>query len=243
MHDSLEPRDHPDLDALLRAWFTAWIAGDAAALRRLTLPNQDVDRLVAAPRTAAQQDAHRAELARATWRARGDDDRLLVHFWFAHRLQVLPLVRDGGAWRVDARYAIAACSPDDAPRAAARAFYQALLLGDLEALQALAFDPRGTEILGGRTVPACDRWDLELQAAGIAFVELGDGETYPTATGPQPVTARHREFGIRVFLGLSLDGELPFQLRQRDGEWKVIPFLFVQAEVLARGGTLGPSVG
>jgi len=86
-----------------------------------------------------------------------------------------------------------------------------------------------------------DRWDLDLQAAMIAFVEVADGESYPTPTGPQQVTTRHRDHGIRVLVGFTLAGEISFLLRQRDGVWTVIPFLFVQAEVLRRGGSLGPA--
>ena len=243
MHDvSIEPREHPELDALLRRWFDACFAGDLDVLQRCSVPHPDLARLVAAPPSAARLAELRAELARGTWRAHQlDDGRLLVHFWLASRLQVLLLATTRDGVRVDARYAVAATSPDDALRAVARTFYGALLLGDVETLQAHSFDPRGLELFAGRSVPAVDRWDLELQAAMLSFVELGDGEAFPTPTGKQPVTPRHREFGIRVLLGLTLGGEVPFQLRQKDGVWKVIPFLFVQSEVLRRGGTLGPA--
>lgn len=241
---SLEPREHPELDALIRSWFDASFRGDVPELQRLALPHPELRKLAASAAPPDRLDELRAELARGTWRARPlDEHRVLVHFWFPTRLIVMPLTHTDDGWRVDARYAIAAGTPDDAPRAVARTFFGALLLSDLETLQAHSFDARGTEILGGRSVPGPDRWDLELQAAMLSFVELQEGDAYPTPTGPATMSARHREHGIRIFLGLGLDGEIPFQLRQRDGEWKVIPFLFVQAEVLRRGGTLGPPPG
>lgn len=242
MHDaSLEAREHPELDALIRQWFDASFRGDVPELQRLSLPHPEIRQLAALAAPRDRLDQLRAELARGTWRASPlDEHRVLVHFWFQTRLLVMPLVRTDGGWRVDARYAIAAGTPDDALRAVARAFFGALLLGDLETMQAHSFDPRGTEILGGRSVPGPDRWDLELQAAMLSFVELQVGDSYPTPTGPATVSERHREHGIRILLALGLGGEVPFQLRQKDGVWKVIPFLFVQAEVLRRGGTLGP---
>lgn len=242
MTDALDPRDHAALDAALRAWLAAVVHGGEPALRRLALPHAGLGALAASAPPPARRSALRAELAQATWRAQPNgSDRQLVHVWLPSRVEVLPFVRTAAGWRVDARWAVAAVSPDDALRRVARAFYGALLTGDLATMQQHAFDARGLELLAGGAPAPVDRWDLDLQAAMIAFVEVADGESYPTPTGPQPVTTRHRDHGIRVLVGLTLAGEVAFLLRQRDGVWTVIPFLFVQAEVLRRGGSLGPA--
>ena len=77
----------------------------------------------------------------------------------------------------------------------------------------------------------------------LALVELKLGEPFTVPSGTQFVTPRHVEMGIRVYTGLTPDGEIPFLLRERDGAWKVIPFHFIQSVAMARGATFGPSGG
>jgi acyl-CoA synthetase (AMP-forming)/AMP-acid ligase II len=159
-------------------------------------------------------------------------------------VQLLPLQGHGHDVKIDARYLLAARHGDDAPRAVARAFYRALLFHDLATLTELAFDARGVEVLAeGSAPPPGEQGQLELVVDVLALAELAVGEPFPTPSGLQFVTPRHREMGIRVYRGLVPDGELPFLLRQRDSAWKVIPFHFVQAVVVARGGTLRPATG
>lgn len=229
--------------AAVRGWFEALITADAAALARVAVPHPELPSLAARrvdPGTAARL---RAELERPQIRILPvDDERSLAQVYLGGTVQLLPLQKHGEAVRIDARYAIAAAHADDAPRQVARAFYRALLFHDLAALTELAFDARGVEVLAeGSSPPPGEQGQLEHLVELLALAELAVGEPFRTPSGVQFVTERHREMGIRVFAGLMPDGEIPFLLRERDGAWKVIPFHFVQAVVVARGGTLRPA--
>ena len=230
--------------AAVRGWFEALLAGDAAALARVAMPHAELATLVAqrpAPATVARL---RGELQTPQVRVLElANDRLLAQVYLGGSVQLLPLQRASDGVRVDPRYALAATHPDDAPRTAARAFYRALLFGELAALQELSFDARGVELLVSNTPPGGEHGQLEMVVAMLALVELALGEPFTVPSGTQFVTPRHVEMGIRVYTGLTPDGEIPFLLRERDGAWKVIPFHFIQSVAMARGAVFGPSGG
>lgn len=231
--------------AAIRGWFEALIAGDAAGLARVALPHPELAYLVGHRPKADVAARLRADLASPQIRVvELGHDRSLAQVYVGGTVQLLPLQGRGDDVKVDARYLLAARHADDAPRAAARAFYRALLFHDLQTLTELAFDARGVEVLAeGSAPPPGEQGQLELVVDVLALTELALGEPFQTPSGLQFVTQKHQELGIRVYRGLVPDGELPFLLRQRDGAWKVIPFHFVQAVVVARGGTLRPAAG
>lgn len=231
--------------AAIRGWFEALIAGDAAGLARVALPHPELVELARHRPTADVAARLRAELASPQIRVLElGHDRSLAQVYVGGTVQLLPLQGHDRDVRIDARYLLAARHGDDAPRAVARAFYRALLFHDLHTLTELAFDARGVEVLAeGSAPPPGEHGQLELVVEVLALAELAVGEPFPTPSGLQFVTQKHQELGIRVYRGLVPDGELPFLLRQRDGAWKVIPFHFVQAVVVARGGTLRPATG
>lgn len=229
--------------AAVRGWFEALITADAAALAKVALPHPELPSLAARRVDPGTATRLRAELERPQLRILPiDDERSLAQVHLGGTVQLLPLQKQGDAVRIDARYALAAAHADDEPRQVARAFYRALLFRDLAALTELAFDARGVEVLAdGSGPPAGEHGQLALVVDMLALAELAVGEPFRTPSGVQFVTERHREMGIRVFAGLTPDGEIPFLLRQRDGAWKVIPFHFVQATALSRGAVLRPA--
>lgn len=231
--------------AAIRGWFESLIAGDARGLARVALPHPELAELARHRPTAEVAARLRAELASPQIRVLElGNERALAQVYVGGTVQLLPLQGHGHDVKIDARYLLAARHEDDAPRAVARAFYRALLFHDLATLTELAFDARGVEVLAeGSAPPPGEHGQLELVVDVLALAELAVGEPFPTPSGLQFVTPRHQEMGIRVYRGLVPDGELPFLLRQREGAWKVIPFHFVQAVVVARGGTLRPATG
>ena len=150
---------------------------------------------------------------------------------------VLVLHDTPGGPRVDLRYPLAALQPDDERRRTARAFHRAMLLSDLHALRRLAFDDRGLETLVDNHAPRGADEPLLAAVQAMPLVELGLGEPFVVPSGVQFVNARHLEMGITVLGGLTPGGEIPFLLRQRSGEWKVIPFHFLQAAAAARSAS------
>ena len=97
---------------------------------------------------------------------------------------------------------------------------------------------RGIDLLVGDRPPSGEHGQLEDVVATIGIVQLESGEPFVVTKGIEFVGARHAEMGIQVFRALTPVGEVPFLLRQRDGAWKVIPFHFIQAAVVARGGSI-----
>jgi hypothetical protein len=225
--------------ATVRGYFEALRAGDAARLAHHTLPHPELATLVASPPvpTAARHLAALDALSVRT--AELPRDRLLVQAWLGEHVQLLVMQATAAGYRIDARYPIAALRPDDGPRTTARAFYRGLLAGDVAAMQTLAFDARGVELLANGGLAPVDAWHHELLVEMLVLCELEAGDPFEVPTGTQFVGPRHHELGIRVLQALTPEGEIPFLLRQRDGDWKVIPFHFIQAVAMRRGATFG----
>lgn len=225
---------------VVRSFLRAQWTGDRALLARVCRPHAGLDALAAprAERTGAPGPEVLDRLQTSVHELRLD--RHLVHAFFGGTVHLLVVQRDGGELRVDPRYALAALQPDDERRELIRRYYYALLLGDGEALAELAFDPRGTELLVHPAPPPGERGQLEHVAATMGLVRLEAGESFVVPKGVEFVGPRHAELGIEVWSALAPDGEIPFLLRRRDGAWKVIPFHFIQAAIVARGG---PVVG
>lgn len=225
--------------AAARSFLRAQLTGDRDLLARVCRPHPELAALAPTrpPRASIGQLLDELERLQVS----GDElggDRLLVRAWLGGTVHLLVVhVMPDGA-RVDARYAIEAQRPDDERRRVARDFYRAMLFGDAAALADLAFDARGVEMLAGGAPPPGERAQLEHVVATMGLVKLETGESFVVPKGVEFTSARHAELGIEVWSGLTPSGEIPFLLRRRDGAWKVIPFHFIQAAVLARGGTL-----
>jgi hypothetical protein len=237
--DGSLPRPDP-IETAVRGFYGALRTGDATELVRHCLPHPELARLLTHPAPATAAARLGADLASLTVRASElPRDRHLVQAWLGNHVQLLAVQATSGGHRVDARYQLAAQRPDDDVRAAARAFYRALVTGDLAALQAASFDARGVELLASERGAPVDRWEHDLQVQMLALVELGPGDPFEVPTGTQFMGSRHLELGIRVLHGLTQSGEIPFLLRPRDGHWKVLPFYFIQAIAAQRGATFG----
>lgn len=166
------------------------------------------------------------------------NQRHLVRAYFGGTIHLLVVQETTDGARVDPRYPIEAQRPDDERRALVRRFYLAMLLSDGDQLRELAFDARGVELLVGERPPSGEHGQLEHVVATMGIVQLEQGESFVVPKGVEVLGARHAEFGIQVFRALTPGGEMPFLLRQRDGVWKVVPFHFIQAAVVARGGSI-----
>lgn len=226
--------------AAVRTYFRALLTGDRDLLADVSLPHPELDRLVPTRHALPGVAPLLADLERLQLRHEPlPGERHFVQAWVGGVLHLLALRDSLRGPRVDLRYALGALQPDDERRTVARAFYRAMLFGDLDMLRELSFDARGVELLAERTPPAGE-WDQLAHVADmLGLAELAVGEPVAVPNGVQFVSQRHAEMGIAVFSGLCPSGELPFLLRQRDGAWKVIPFHFIQAVALARGATIG----
>jgi hypothetical protein len=225
--------------AAVRTFLRAQLTGDLAALTSVCRPCPELALLAPSKPPVAAVAPMLAELDRL--QLSGTElpaDRWLARAFLGGVVHVLLLHDAPAGPRVDARYALAACKPDDERRRVARAFYRALLLGDATTLLELAFDARGIELLLDGAPPAGEHAQLEHVAASMGLVQLDVGEPFTVPNGVEFVTARHAEMGIDVFSALAPDAEFPLLLRKRDGAWKVIVWHFVQAAALARGGTI-----
>lgn len=225
--------------AVVRTYFRALLTGDRELLASTSLPHPELASLVPARSPSATVAPMLAELGHL--QLTHDElpaERHLVKAFLGGVVHLLVLRDTPLGPRVDLRHAIEANRPDDDRRRAARAFYRALLLGDLPRLRELAFDDRGIELLTGHEAPAGEQAQLLHVAEMLGLVELAVGEPFAVPNGVQFVSDRHAEMGITVFSGLTPSGEIPFLVRQRDGAWKVIPFHFLQAAALSRGATI-----
>lgn len=227
--------------ATVRTFFRALLTGDRELLASVSLPHPELATLTPTQPPHASVATMLGELQRLDVRA--DElpgDRHLVQAGLGGMVHLLVVHESKAGPRVDLRYLIESQKPDDARRTTARAFYRAMLLGDAPTLQRLAFDARGVELLAETPPPAGEHGQLAHVAAAMGLVELSAGEAFAVPNGVQFVGPRHAEMGIVVLSGLTPNGEIPFLLRQRDDEWKVIPFHFVQAAALARTSSLAP---
>lgn len=225
------------LSAATRAYLRALLTGDADLLASISLAHPHRGTLLAGSRREATA-ALLADVGRAPIASKPlGSERHLVTADLGGVLHVLVLHDTPGGPRVDLRYPLAALQPDDERRCTARAFHRAMLLGDLHALRRLAFDDRGLETLVDDKAPRGADEPLLAAVQAMPLVELGLGEPFVVPSGVQFVNARHLEMGIAVLGGLTPGGEIPFLLRQRSGEWKVIPFHFLQAATAARAAS------
>ena len=225
------------LSAATRAYLRALLTGDADLLASISLAHPHRSTLLAGARREATA-ALLADLARAPIASQPlGSERHLMTVDLGGVLHVLVLHDTPGGPRVDLRYPLAALQPDDERRRTARAFHRAMLLSDLHALRRLAFDDRGLETLVDNHAPRGADEPLLAAVQAMPLVELGLGEPFVVPSGVQFVNARHLEMGITVLGGLTPGGEIPFLLRQRSGEWKVIPFHFLQAAAAARSAS------
>jgi hypothetical protein len=227
--------------ATSRAFLRAMLTGDRELLRRSALPDPRLAHLAPsqppmasiAPMLAVidRMPLHGSVLAGDRWLVQATLNGMV------HLLVVRQQKPDEA--RVDARYLLAFGTPDDERCKVARAFYRAMLLGDLATLRELAFDARGVELLAEQAPPYGEHAQLEHIAATMSLIELGLGEAFAVPNAVQFVGSRHVEMGIVVLSGLTPNGEIPFLLRQRDGAWRVIAFHFIQGAALARAGVAG----
>lgn len=223
---------------VVREYLRAMIESDLPALGRVALPDPDLG-MLAARLGAEAEERLLAELV--DLQIDGEElqgERFLVRARFEGIVHLLLLRTTPSGPRIDARYAIASRKPQNQKQRAARAFYLALLVHDLEALRALSFDAHGVELLAEGAPPTGERAQLDQMAERLAVIELAQGESFPVPTGIEFVGARHAEMGIAVLSGLGASGEIPFLLRQKEHQWRVIPFHFVQKAALARAGAI-----
>lgn len=225
--------------ATVRTFLRALHTGDRELLTSVALPHAELGRLLPDPATAGAATSTMTPSITAV-DLPGERELLTVqcegrqHLLVVHQTQFGP--------RLDLRLQIAAAQPDDARRTAARAFYRALLCGDLATLRQLAFDATGIEALGTADARP-SLLEVEPAVQALALVELGLGEAFPVPNGVQFVSARHLELGIVVLAGLVPNGEIPFLLRQRDGRWRVITLHFLQSAAgPLRSANQGPPV-
>lgn len=229
----------PAIAAAVRTYFRALLTGDRGLLASVSIPHPDLGVLVptqpARPGVANMlNDVARLDVSSTPL----PGTRHVAQACLGGVVHVL-MVRDTDAGpRLDLRYPINSLAPDDERRSAARAFYRAMLLGDLRTLRELAFDARGVELLAENRPPAGEHAQLEHVAAALGFAELVVGEPFVVPDGVQFVSPRHAEMGITVLSGLTVSGEVPFLLRQRNGAWTVVPFHFIQAAALSRGASM-----
>jgi hypothetical protein len=164
-------------------------------------------------------------------------DRLYLHVYFRGLLQPIVVVRTPDGWRVDLRWWIHAMRPPEPMHDVAREFLYAMLTGDQDRLAELAVEPRGIEVLISGPTPSGEAAQLAHVCQAMQLAELGLGEKFPDLVGgTDTVTEKHRAHGLRVLVGLFNGSELPFLMREVDGQWKVSPFHFVRATVVASGG-------
>jgi hypothetical protein len=217
----------------------AQLTGDLELLKSVCVPHPDLALLVSAKPPAPTIAPLVQELRRL--QVSGFEighDRFLARPYLGGVIHVMlvHLLPEGP--RVDPRFALAALQPDDECRRVARRFYLALLLGDGETLAELAFDTNGVDVLVHQQPPAGEQGQLEHVAETMGLARLQQGDPFLVPKGIEFVCQRHAELGIEVFSALLPDGECTFMLRKRDGAWKVIPFHFIQAVIVARGGSL-----
>ncbi len=211
--------------AVVRTFLRALRTGDRDLLASVALPHAELGVLLAppGPKTAAVETPL-PELTSIDL----PGERQLITLQQEQRQLLLVVRATQFGPRLDLRHLIAAAHPDNPCRATARAFYRALLCGDLATLRALAFDTTGIEALGAADgLPSL--LDIEPTVQALGLVELGLGEAFTVPNGVQFVSARHLELGIVVLAGLTPTGEIPFLLRPRDDQWKVIALHFLQA--------------
>lgn len=223
---------------VVRSFLRACLTGDRDLLMRVCRPHAELASLAASrPDQAPTQLL--AELDRSQIAVHDlGDDRHLVHAYLGGTVHLVVVHIGPKGPLVDPRYAIEALRPDDERRLLIRRFWFAMLAGDADLLAELSFDARGTELLAHGAAPAGEHGQLEHVAATMGIVQLGQGESFVVPKGVDFVGPRHAELGIEVWSALTPSGEIPFLLRRRDGAWKVIPFHFIQAAVVARGGSL-----
>lgn len=217
--------------AIVRTFLRALRTGDRDLLASIALPHAELGSLLAQGLawTAVTGDPSPSDLT--FLELPGQRQLISVRTGEAELLLVVHATQLGP--RLDLRHPIAARQPDDPRRRTARTFYRALLVGDVDTLRLLAFDAAGVDELVpiGKPLPA---QLVESATTTLSLVELDLGEAFAVQSGVQFVSERHRELGIVVLSGLTPTGEVPFLLRPRNAEWRVVTLHFEQAAAAAR---------
>ena len=230
-----------EADVAIRATFRAVVGGDRAALAQSALPCPDVDALFARPFPPELRAQLLEQIPGMQVSGRDvSDDRVYAHAYFRGLLHPVVVVRDGARWRMDLRWWASAAKGPNPMHAVAREFLFAMISCDEERLPQLAYDRQGLEILLRERPPAGELAQVAHVCQEMQLAELEVGERFPNLIGgTDTVTQKHRDLGIHVLIGLFNGGEMPFLMRQKDGEWKVIPFHFLRAAAGSAGGTAG----
>lgn len=229
------------LDTVIRSCYRAAIEGDRVGLERSALPNPGLEAVLANRCPAELRERLVREVAEMQINLRQQtEDRAYLHAYFRGMANPVVVVRTEHGWRMDMRWWIASLRAPDELQMTAREFLYTMLAADQERLAELSVDPRGIEVLTKDHPPAGEMGQVQHVVATMPLAELATGESFPDLLGgSETVTERHRQHGIRVLVGLFDGGEVPFLLRQVEGKWKVVPFHFIRAAVVAAGGQVG----
>ncbi|HEY3998589.1 MAG TPA: hypothetical protein VGO93_06970 [Candidatus Xenobia bacterium] len=151
--------------------------------------------------------------------------RALAEFQFHDQLAVLPLVLTAHGWKADAGYMAAPAAKAGSQAATIRRFFFAVFRKDDKTLNELTVDPKhGIPILmAANDFPGGDLDVILEDAMDMMVIPARPGDTWMMPSGRLVTASPTRP----VWVGLYGTVEVPFELKEDRGHWRVVPEPYV----------------